>query len=71
MRTTNREKPLTHKLCGFTSSLSTCPVSSASIQCIFSTFGLVWSNIRKSLDAEKAEKFIKIYPFYRVEEVNQ
>jgi len=30
MRTTNREKPLPHKLCSFTSSLCTCPASSTS-----------------------------------------
>jgi len=30
------------------------------IKCIFSTYGLVWFNIRNSLDAEKAEKLIKI-----------
>jgi len=56
MRTANREKPLPHKLCSFTSSLCTCPASSASIECIFSTYRLVWSNIRKSLNAEKATK---------------
>jgi len=32
---------------------------------------LVWSNIRNSLDAEKAEKLIKIHRFYRAEEDNQ
>ena len=32
-RTANREKPLTCKLCIFTSSLLTCPASSASILC--------------------------------------
>ena len=31
MRTANREKPPPHKLCRFTSSLCTCPASSASI----------------------------------------
>jgi len=30
MRTVNREKPLPHNLCSFTSSLCTCPASSAS-----------------------------------------
>jgi len=56
MRTANREKPLPHKLCSFTSSLCACPASSASIECIFSIYDLVWSKIRKNLDAEKAEK---------------
>jgi len=30
-----------------------------------------WSNIRNTLDAEKAEKLIEIYRFYRAEEDNQ
>jgi len=37
----------------------------------FSTYGFVCSNIRNSLDAEKAEKLLKIYCFYRAEEDNQ
>jgi len=41
------------------------------MKCIFSTYGLVWFNIRSSLDAEKAEKLIKMYRFYRAEEDNQ
>jgi len=45
--------------------------SSASIECIFSTYGLVWSNIRNSFDAEKAEKLVKISRFYRSEDDNQ
>jgi len=57
----DREKPLPHKLCRFTSSL--CPARSASIWRIFSTYGLVWSNIRNSSDSEKAEKLVKIYRF--------
>ena len=71
MRTANRKKPLPHNLCSFTSSLCTCPAISASIQCIFSIYGLVCSNIRISLDAEKAEKSVKICRFYRAEEDNQ
>jgi len=37
----------------------------------FSTYGLVWYNIRNSLDVDKEEKLIKIYRFYRAEEDNQ
>jgi len=37
----------------------------------FSTHGLVWSNIRNRLDAERAEKLMKLYRFYRAEEDNQ
>jgi len=70
MRTANREKPFSHKLCSFMSSLCTCPASSASIECIFSIYDLVCSKIRKSLDAEKAEKLVKIYRLCRAEEDN-
>jgi len=45
MHRANREKPLPHNLCSFTWSLCACPSSSASTECIFSTYGLVWSNI--------------------------
>jgi len=34
------------------------PASSASIECIFATYDLVWSKIRKSLDAEEAKKLV-------------
>jgi len=70
MSTANREKPLTHKLCSFTSSIHAHPASSASIECIFSIYDLVCSKIRKSLDVEKAEKLIKIYHLCRAEEDN-
>ena len=70
MRTTNRNNPLPHNLCSFTSSLCACLASSVSIECIFSTYRLVWSNISNSLDADKPEKLIKIYQFYRAEEDN-
>jgi len=63
-------KATLHNLCSFTSSLCACPASSASIACIFSTYGLICSNIRKCLDAKKAEKLVKIYRFYRAEEGN-
>jgi len=38
------------------------------LECIFSLYDLVCSKIRKSLDAEKAEKLVKIYRLHRVEE---
>jgi len=41
------------------------------VKCIFSTYSLVWFNIRNSLDAEKAEKLIKKCQFHRAEEDNQ
>jgi len=68
MRTANREKPLPHKLCSFTSSLCACPASSASMECIFSIYDVVCSKIRKSLDVEKAEQLVKIYRMCRAEE---
>jgi len=37
----------------------------------FSTCGLVWFNIRNSLDAEKAENLIKIYPFKELKKIYQ
>jgi len=49
---------------------NTCPASSASIECIFSTYGFLCSNIRNSLDADNAEKLVKTYCFYRAEEDN-
>jgi len=61
------EKPLPNNLYSFTSSLWACPANSAYTECIFSTYGLVRPNIRKSLDAQKAEKAVKIYRFYRAE----
>jgi len=71
MRTASREKPLTHKLCSFTSSLCTCSARSASIERIFSAYHLVWSNIRNNMYAEMVQKLIKIYRFNRAEEDNQ
>ena len=59
MCTTNREKPFPHKLSSFMSSLCACPASSASTECIFPTYDLLWSKIRKSLDAQKAENWLK------------
>jgi len=41
------------------------------IVCFFNIWFWFGSNIRNSLDAEKAEKSIKTYRFYRVEEDNQ
>jgi len=38
---------------------------------ILAIYGLAWSKIKKSFDAEKAEKLIKMYQFYRAEEDSQ
>jgi len=53
MHAAKREKRLPHKLYSFTSSLYACPASSASTEYIFLIYDLVWSKIRKSLDAER------------------
>jgi len=66
MHTANREKPLPSN---FMSSLCACPASTSSMQCIFSTYGLVYSNIRNSLDAEKAEKLVKRYQFTELKKI--
>jgi len=52
------------------SSLCACHASPVSIECIFSVYGLAWSNFRNSLNAEKAEKLVKICWLYRAEEGN-
>jgi len=42
--------------------LRACPAtSSACSECIFPMYDLACSEIRKSLDVEKAEKLVKIY----------
>ena len=46
---------------------SNVPCSSASIERVFSTFGMVWSQVRNRLGTEKAEKLVKAYRFLRVE----
>lgn len=50
----------------FVKSLISCPASTASIERIFSTYGLVWSKLRNKLGEEKAEKLVKIYRFLHV-----
>ncbi|CAI6376424.1 unnamed protein product [Macrosiphum euphorbiae] len=47
--------------CKFLISLHSCPASSASIERIFSTYGLVWSDLRNRLGSEKAQKLVKVY----------
>lgn len=45
----------------FMVSLANCPASSAAIERMFSTCGLVWSKLRNSLGLEKAKKLVKVY----------
>ena len=68
-RTANREKPLPYKLRSFTSSSYTYPASSTSIWCIFSIYGLVWSNIGNSLDAEKQKNWFKYTDFTELKKI--
>lgn len=43
--------------------LHSCPASSASIERIFSVFGLIWTKLRNKLGDEKVEKLVKIYKY--------
>ena len=54
-----KRRTIPHKLCSFTSSLCACPASSASIECIFSIYYLVWSKIRKFICREGRKKWLK------------
>ena len=47
--------------CSFFISLHFVPTSSAPIECIFSTFGFIWSKLRNRLGAEQCKKLVKIY----------
>lgn len=49
------------EFCNYMVNLFSCPSSSASLERIFSTYGLVWSKLRNRLGAEKAEKLVKVY----------
>jgi len=51
--------------CEFMVNLHSCPASSGSIERIFSTFGLVWNNVRNRLGVEKAKKLVKVYRHLR------
>lgn len=47
--------------CKFVEDLHSTTSTSASIERIFSTFGLVWSKLRNKLGCEKAKKLVKVY----------
>ncbi|XP_031328801.1 uncharacterized protein LOC116159856 [Photinus pyralis] len=54
------------KMAVYFSQLHSCPASSAAIERIFSTFGLVWSKLRNKLGASKVEKLVKIYRYCQI-----
>lgn len=64
---TSKMQTLPTDFCDFFIKLHSCPPSSASIERIFSTYGLVWNKIRNRLGAEKAEKLVKVYNFLKCE----
>jgi len=69
MPTANREKPLPHKLCDFTSSLCACCPSSASIECIFSIWFGMFQN-QKKFRCREGRKLVKIYRLCWAQENN-
>ena len=58
---------LLSNFCKFFQQLHSVPCSSASIERVFSTFGMVWSKVRNRLGTEKAEQLVKVYRFLREE----
>lgn len=63
VRTEKRNK-LPKEFCSFISNLLSCPASSAAIERIFSTFGMVWSKLRNRLGIERATKLVKVYKHF-------
>lgn len=59
-------KKLPDGFCSFLGSIHSCPASSAAIERLFSSFGLVWNKMRNRLGSEKAEKLVKIYKYLNV-----
>lgn len=47
----------------FVINLLVCPASTASLERIFSTYGLIWTDLRNRLGPEKAEKLVKVNRF--------
>lgn len=65
MEVTEATNKLPQGFCSFFASLHTCPASSASIERLFSTFGIVWSKLRNRLGVEKAQKLVTVYRYHR------
>lgn len=62
-----KDNQLPKNFCSFFYKLLDCPASSASIERIFSTYGLIWSKLRNRLGIEKATKLVRIYKNLRSE----
>ncbi|XP_071035372.1 uncharacterized protein [Parasteatoda tepidariorum] len=67
MRTNDRDMT---DFCNFMVALSNCPASSASLERVFSTCGLVWSKLRNRLGVQKALKLVKIHRHLRLKNSN-
>ena len=64
-RKTTKSNKLPSDFCRFFGSLLSCPPSSASIERLFSTFGIVWTKLRNRLGNEKAGKLVKVHRYLR------
>lgn len=60
---TAKKNTLPTEFCQYFQHLLSCPPSSASIERIFSTFGLVWTKLRNRLGVDKATKLVQIHRF--------
>ena len=56
---TEKNGKLPLEFCKLMRGLHSAPASSASLEHVFSTFGLVWSKLRNRLDPKKAENWLK------------
>lgn len=64
-RKTAKNSKLPSDFCSFFGSLLSCPPSSAGIERLFSTFGIVWTKLRNRLGSEKAGKLVKVHRYLR------
>lgn len=64
---TARKNILPAGFCEYFTSLMACPASSASIERIFSSYGLIWNKLRNRLGFDKALALVKIYHNLRTE----
>lgn len=62
---TEKSEKLPVGFCDFFWALHCTPASSASIERVFSTYGLVWSKLRNRIGVDKAQKLVKVHRFLR------